>query len=361
MKIIRATCWPIEIAMEAPYTIFYETIERCVNVILRIESDSGIVAWGCAAPDLPVTGETADTVINDFHQYIEPILLQHNPLNYIRILEILQNLLPNSPSAVAMADIALFDLVARHARMPLYQLLGGYRESIPTSITIGIMSLTDTLQKARQFIDQGFFILKIKGGINIEEDIEKMIALRKAFGKNIALRFDGNQGYNADEAIHFIHETAAVGIELLEQPTTKDDMQQLHRVTNASKLPVMADESLTSLSDVFRLTRHDAIDMVNIKLMKVGGIAHSLHINSVARAAGVEAMIGCMDECELGIAAGLHLALSRRNIHYADLDGHLDLVGDPFKGLIRLEKGILYPGQGHGLGNLSLSLPFQQS
>lgn len=357
MKIVRASCQSIEIPIQEPYTIFYETIDRCVNVLLRIETDEGLVAWGCAAPDLPVTGETPETVLNDFHGFIEPVLLQNNPLNYIRILETLHNLLPNSPSAVAMADIALFDLVSRHARMPLYQFLGGYRESIPTSITIGIMPLADMMKKARQFTDQGFFILKIKGGISVEEDIEKMLALRKEFGKNIALRFDGNQGYSAEEAIHFIRETAGVGVELLEQPTARDDMQQLHRVTNASKLPVMADESLTSLSDVFRLARHDAIDMVNIKLMKVGGIAHSLHINSVARAAGLEAMVGCMDECELGIAAGLHLALSRRNIHFADLDGHLDLVGDPFKGLIRLEKGILYPGKGFGLGDLSLSLP----
>lgn len=352
MKITRLECWTLELPLAEPYTIFYETIDRSVNVILRVETDLGITGWGCAAPDLPVTGETAETVRNDFNQFMEPILHGLDPLRYIRSHEALRNLLPSSPSALAMADIALYDLVSRYARLPLYQFLGGYRDSIPTSYTIGILPVAETLKRARTLVEQGFFILKLKGGKNLDEDIEKMILLRQEFGKKIGLRFDGNQGYTADEALHFIRETASVGIEIIEQPTTKDDLQQLHRVTQESHLPIMADESLMTLLDVFHLTRNDAIDMVNIKLMKVGGITNCMHINSVAKAAGVEAMIGCMDECELGIAAGLHVALSRPNIRHADLDGHLDLSHDPFKGIIRLDKGILYPGEGFGLGNI---------
>jgi len=155
-----------------------------------------------------------------------------------------------------------------------------------------------------------------------KKDVEKILKIREVAGPDLEIRFDANQGYSVAEAVEFIDKTRSARIELLEQPTAKHDDELLKQVTHNVHVPVMADESLMTLPDVFHLTRHDCTDMINIKLMKTGGIAEALHINSVAKAAGVEAMVGCMDESALAISAGLHFALARPNVVYADLDGH---------------------------------------
>ncbi|MGB5362698.1 MAG: dipeptide epimerase [Aureibaculum sp.] len=353
MKISGVSFERLDLALSTPYTIAYETVDKTTNFILKIETDHGIAGFGCAAPDVVVTGETALQVEEALDQNILPYLNGKNPFEYAKILEDLRSLIPGRSSALAMVDLALHDLISRKTGVPLYQYLGGYRNSIPTSITIGILPIKETLKAAKDYYQQGFTILKIKGGISVEEDIEKMIRIREQFPK-LELRFDGNQGYSVSESIAFVNGTQQVGIEIFEQPTKIEREEKLGQVTDSVHIPVMADESIKTLTDVFRLAQNERIDMVNIKLMKVGGILEGMHINSVAKSAKLEAMVGCIDECSLGISAGLHFALSRPNIKYADLDGHLDLLNDPFKDLFILKKGILYPSNSPGLGRIDL-------
>jgi L-alanine-DL-glutamate epimerase-like enolase superfamily enzyme len=279
------------------------------------------------------------------------MIQNRDPFRYALINDELKQQIGNNPSAMAMIDMAIYDIMAKKAGVPVYKLLGGYRDSIPTSITIGIMPIDETILKAKQFIGEGFVILKLKGGDNLEEDVEKVLKTRE-LGENIEIRFDANQGYTVQEALMFINKTKEAKIELLEQPTDMNNEDLLKQVSQKVPVPVMADESLMTLKDVFRLTSNESMDMINIKLMKVGGITEALHINSVAKAAQVEAMVGCMDESALGINAGLHFALARPNIIYADLDGHLDLIDDPFAGLVVIKNGILYPGDLPGLSGV---------
>lgn len=336
--------------LSEPYTIAYETIDSCSNFFIRCHTDEGFDGFGCAAPDLAITGETEESVERDFRLVIEPFLRGKNPFRYSFILEELRKVLPQSMSAMAMVDMMLFDIVAKKAGVPLYLYLGGYRNSIPTSITIGIMSIRETVEKAAYFARQGFRILKIKGGADVENDIARIMETRKVIGARIKIRFDANQGFSPEEAIHFVESTKSARLELLEQPTPRDNAEWLGKVCRHVNIPVMADESIMSLKDVYRYTKHDLMDMINIKLMKVGGIYEGMHINSSSKAANVEAMVGCMDESGLAIAAGLHFALSRPNIVYADLDGHLDLLGDPAGEAVILKQGVLYPTGKPGLG-----------
>ncbi|MDY7395915.1 dipeptide epimerase [Aureibaculum sp. 2210JD6-5] len=353
MNIQKISYQRFDIKLSEPYTIAYETISHATNFILKIETDSTLVGYGCAAPDKVVTNETPEQVETTIKDIIIPFLKGKNPFNYAKILADLKVLLKEKSSSLAMVDLAMHDLIAKKADVPLYLLLGGYRNSIATSITIGILPMEETLKKATDFVKQGFSIIKIKGGLNINEDIEKMMRLHELFPK-VKWRFDGNQGYSVEEAIKFVSATKNIGIEIFEQPSKVGSDELLGEITEKVGLPVMADESLKTLRDVFRLAQNERIDMVNIKLQKVGGILEGLHINSVAKSAKLEAMVGCIDECSLGISAGLHFALSRPNIHYADLDGHLDMIDDPCKGMFQLKKGVLYPSKYPGLGKLKL-------
>lgn len=350
MKITEIEAWPVVMRLAEPYTIAYETIRETTNVFLRMQTNGRIAGYGCAAPDSQMTGETSGTILGVINEVAESAIIGSDPLRPALLLEKLKPLMKNHPSALAALDMALFDIMGKVSNLPLWRILGGFRDRIKTSVTIGILSERQTVDQARKFTSQGFKCLKLKGGTHVDSDIIRVLKVREAVGNGIELRFDANQGFSVEEAVRFVKETRKARLDLIEQPTPKGQPDMLGRVTSGVSIPVMADESLMTLRDAFRIARRDLADMVNVKVMKVGGISEALQINAVARSAGLEVMVGCMDEGALAIAAGLHFALARPNVLYADLDGHLGLIGDPSADAVILRKGTLYPTNKPGLG-----------
>jgi L-alanine-DL-glutamate epimerase-like enolase superfamily enzyme len=349
MRVVKVEAWAVPMRLRAPYSIAYETVEEVTNVLVRLHT-MGPVGLGCAAPDLQVTHETPLQVLDSLRGVVAEGLVGSDPLRIAFVLQRLRKDLARQPAALAAVDMALHDLLGKVAGLPVYKLLGGYRSRIRTSVTIGIMDEAGTVEQAGEHVARGFRALKLKGGRDVEGDVERVRAVRRAVGPRVELRFDANQGYSVEEAIRFVEMTRGASLSLIEQPTPRASPDMLGRVTGGVHIPVMADESLMGLRDAFRLVRRGLVDMVNVKLMKVGGIAEALQINAVARSAGVEVMVGCMDESELAIAAGLHYALARPNIVCADLDGHLDLLDDPTRGAVVLRDGMLRPTGKPGLG-----------
>ena len=155
MRITRVDAVPVDMKLAEPYTIAYETIDSAPNVFVRIETDTGLVGWGCAAPDLEVTGESPESVVAAIVDVVEPSVRGSDPLRTAMLLERLRGPLASQPSARAAVDMALHDILGKTAGLPLWKLLGGYRDRIRTSVTIGILPSDETVRKARHWVDRG--------------------------------------------------------------------------------------------------------------------------------------------------------------------------------------------------------------
>lgn len=352
MKIIRCEAWPVRLTLDEPFSIAYATIDHTTNVFFRIETDGGFTGFGCAAHDEEVTGETATTVETALRDIAIPQLIGEDPLRPARILERLMGRLQKQPTAMAAVDMALWDIMAKKAGLPLYRLLGGYGNSLRTSVTIGIQPPSQTVQKSLEWVRRGFTTIKLKGGKEVDEDRERIIKVREAVGPDVQFYFDANQGYSVIQALQCMEVLHRVHAEFIEQPCDKKELDTFFvlRVAIGTGFPVMADEAVLGPEDALKLIRHGGADMYNIKLAKTGGIRRALQLDAVAAAAGAPTMVGCMDEAGLGVAAGVHLALSSANVKYADLDGHLEFTDDPTAAAVTIVDGTIIPPESPGLG-----------
>lgn len=352
MRIISCEAWPLSLTLAEPFTIAYSTMDSAVNWFLRIETDAGITGFGCSAFDEEVTGENELTVGKALRDIAIPMLIGEDPLAYAALLQRIHQALPSQPTAMASVDMALHDILGKHVGLPLYRLLGGARSSIKSSITIGIQSVEDVVRKALAWKLRGYRALKIKCGLSVDEDIEKLAKVREAVGSDVELYVDANQGYSLDEAVKVIRMCATIGVSFIEQPCAKRELGSFRilRERTGGVLPIMADEAVLGAEDAVRLINAGGADMYNIKLAKTGGIWRARQLDAVAAASGCPTMTGCMDEAGLGIAAALHVALASTNVRYADLDGHVEFIDDPSYDAVRIIDGFVHPNDEPGLG-----------
>jgi L-alanine-DL-glutamate epimerase-like enolase superfamily enzyme len=245
-------------------------------------------------------------------------------------------------------DLAFHDLLGMAASMPIYRLLGGYRNRIQTSATVPVAPVQESVEMAQERARKGFRMLKIKGGLDPEEDVRRLSAIHRALPDHV-LRLDVDGGYSVREALDVARALKGT-LEMLEQPTPADDLTALRQVTEISPVPILADQSVTGPVSALELAANRAANGVSIKLATCGGLRCARQVDAIARAARVVTMVSCFLEPALLIAAGLSLALSSPNVHYGDLDGHLDLVNDPSTPGFRLEDGWLVAADVPGLG-----------
>ena len=322
MGIQQIEVYSVTLRYKEPFRIAPGASTESHNIVVKILTDDGVVGWGESSPSQRVTGENPKTVVEVLDK-IAPKLIGVSPLRIEQDIELMDSIVDGNPSAKAAIDMALHDILGKTARKPLFLLMGGYRTEVLTDITLGIKSPKEMAEDAVEAVNKGFEALKVKVGINPTEDVERIKLIRKAVGDNVDLRLDANEGWTPEQAIEVLGKLEKFNVQFAEQPVPAEDMKGLVKVRKNSVIPIMADESVHSPEDALRLIMAEAVDLMNIKLMKCGGLLKGRKIANIAEAAGIPCMIGCMGESEIGIAAGAHLAAEVKNIQYADLDSDL--------------------------------------
>jgi L-alanine-DL-glutamate epimerase-like enolase superfamily enzyme len=335
--------------MIAPFRIALGVISEGEYLFVRINTDGGVSGWGEATPTTMITGDT-QTINAAAAADLAKLMLGKDPLDIeTRVTEMNRFLAFNSGVRSAF-DLALYDVAARVAGLPLYALLGGGKRQLETDMTIGLNEPETMAEEAVGFKRGGAPAIKVKLGTTADEDVQRIESIREAIGPELPLRVDANQGWDFPTAVNVLRRLESAGIEYCEQPIAHWNFDGFRRLRERVSIPIMADESVFDHHDAFKLAAGGCCDYLNIKLAKSAGIHTALKINAVAEASGARCMLGCMMETRLGLTAAAHLASARPNIHYVDLDGHFQLKEDPISGGARWEGGKITLPDGPGIG-----------
>lgn len=318
MKITKTELFKLTIEME-PFVIATEISTYTQNIFIRVHTDSGIIGMGECSAFPMLVGETQNTCY-EVGKDLARMARGKDPLAIAdRMLEFDQYIAYNTTIKSAW-DMALLDIAAKHAGQPLYAYLGGQRKTIQTDLTIGIDTPASMADTARSFVADGVKIIKVKLGKDGAEDIERIRLIREAIGYDIGLRIDANQGWDFDTAVNTLKALGQYAIQYCEQPISHYMDNRLPELRKSSPIKIMADESVSDHYDAIRLIEADAVDYINIKLAKSGGILNARKIADEASKRGIPCQLGGMVESRLGLTAKVHFAMSHDNIQFYDLD-----------------------------------------
>jgi L-alanine-DL-glutamate epimerase-like enolase superfamily enzyme len=348
VQITKAVVTPVELKLRQPARLAgLPEIHQVTALFVRVETRDGRNAWGCGVAHLDLTGENPRDALLACHNCADLVPDLH-PTNLEFSLAQLAPVVKNSPAAACAFDLAFYDLLGLAAGMPLYRLFGGFRNRIQTSVTVPISTEEETVAVACSHAQAGFRMLKVKGGIDPEMDVCRVHAIHRALPQHI-LRLDADGGYSVRQALD-VTRALQGELEMLEQPTPPTDLDGLRQVTKLSPVPILADQSVKGPASALELVSRKVSSGLSVKAATCGGIHCARQVDTIARAAGIFTMIGCLVEPALLIAAGLTLALSSPKVRYADLDGSQDLLNDPTVAGFRLEDGWLVASEVPGMG-----------
>ncbi|MDB5141967.1 MAG: ykfB [Mucilaginibacter sp.] len=349
IKITHVDIYRFSIPM-VPFTIATGTMDHAQNVFIRVHTDAGFYGVGECSAFPVIVGETQDTCLVMAREFAR-LWKGKDALDIPGRLQQLHDFTAGNSTIKSAFDMALYDIAAKNAGLPLYQFLGGSRRKVETDITIGIASPEMMAEKALDFKQSEATILKVKLGKDAKSDVERIKQIRQAVGESMRIRVDANQGWDFDDAVFALQAIGVYNIEFCEQPmrTWYDD--RLPELKKLSPVKIMADESVYNHHDARKQINSNSCDYINIKFSKSGGIFEAKRIHDLAAAKGIACMMGGMLESRIGLSAKLHFVYASPNIKFYDMDtcmlGHL---ADPCKGGVTYDGYLLNIDDAPGIG-----------
>jgi len=322
MKIASIRTILFKAPLKTPFVTALRRVDSLEDLIVVIEGDDGSIGYGEGAPTPQITGETIGSMQAAIN-FISAQLIGREIDDFSSLISLVHTTIVGNTTAKSALEIALYDLKAKAQKLPLYKMLGGTRRSFSTDITISMGETDKMVSESLSAVALGYDTLKIKIGDNPQKDAERIKAIHKVLEGKVSLRLDANQGWSAQESVALLEslEKEEIMAEFIEQPVAADDIEGLKYIKERVQTPLLADESVFSLKDARRLLEMEAVDYINIKLAKTGGISQALALADLCASYQVKCMVGCMLEGPISVAAGVHLASSKADtVTMLDLD-----------------------------------------
>jgi L-alanine-DL-glutamate epimerase-like enolase superfamily enzyme len=336
MRISEVLLSSLEIPMKRTFATSRAKQDVAKHVIVQLFSDDGLVGIGEGAPRPHISGETVESAFLLIEKYLAPLLVGKDPTDIAAIHREMDRIIELNPAAKCAIDLALYDLLGKRFGVPVYELLGGRtKDSLHINGTCDIQAPGLVSEALRRILKDGFrYSIKIKIGTDPATDVERVRLAREAIGQGIDLIADANQGWDVATAIRVLRKIDDFDLQVAEQPVYWRDLSGMAQVTSAVRSSVMADESVWSSHDAMQIIQMKAARMLNIKLIKTGGLHDAHKIATMAQGANMRCMVGCTLETSILCAAQAHLAMASENIVYIDsLTPGEFLAEDPAQGL----------------------------
>jgi len=346
IRIDEAIVHQLKIPLQSTFTTSLGSEDFYDAIVVELHSDR-IVGYGEGTTDVRITGETSG-IMYEAATYLLDRAERRTFESLESFTDSTNRALRWNPAAKCALDVAAHEIIAKEAGVHVARLIGGSLTTRDTSRTIDLGDVKSAISELEGYLKAGAKVIKLKVGGDIGSDIKRVGAVAERLG-GVPFWVDANQGYKLRDALALSKVLLDKGALFFEQPLYSGDFDSLRLLRTRGGVPVMLDESIFEPRDVIDAIRKEAADYVNVKLAKSGGIRRSLKTLATAQGYGIEAMVGCMLESKVGIAASLAAVSAATNVRFTDLDGFLYLRQQPFEGGVKLSKGANTLLEGSGL------------